>query len=360
MTFKKNYVLAIDTGSSGIRLGVFAEIKGRITLLNHAMLPISLTEESDNSRESNETIISLALEKLLSQCSINPKKVIRSIVSIPGRQVGLKQISTVKLAEEELETSLLFEARKHLPVKGDEVLLDYQIVNDKNDSLDLILAVSARQTIESIHRIFEHCSLKPDVIDVPILSVNNAILSSTDTNENHTLLIHCGHSLTHVSLVTSNGEFIARDIPIAGKHFTEELRKEKQITFEEAEAIKLEKGIMNADNNTSQSNEVEGISLALASSGTNKAVESLTRELQRSVRFFMKETDIKEVEKIFLSGGACNDKSFTEHLSKELRLPVDVFDPFTFNSIDTDIKEQIRPQFTQLVGLGIRRIKDAI
>lgn len=357
MTFKKNYILAIDPGSSNVRIGVFAKVKGKISLISYATAPINIMEENENNRESNETIIYLALEKLLNQSKINPKKVQKSIIAIAGRQVGIKQISTVKLAEEELESSLLFEARKHLPVKGDEVLLDYQIIEEKSDSLELLLAVSARQAIESIHKIYEHCSLKPDIIDVPILSINNAILANKEKESSNTLIIHCGNSLTHVSFLTADKQFFTRDIPIAGKHFTEELRKEKQISFEEAESIKLEKGIMNIDDNIT--NDTEGLSLALASSGINKAVESLTRELQRSIRFFMKEADIKELDKIYLSGGACCDESFNKHLSKELRLPVEVFDSFSANNIENDLKETMKPQLTSLSGLAIRRINDA-
>lgn len=359
MAFKKNYVLAIDPGSSIVRIAIFAGNKGEISFINHAEASVNLADDNENSRESNETVIALTLEKLLKQCNINPKKVNKCIISIPGKQIGLKQITTVKLAEEELESSLLFEARKHLPVKGDEVLLDYQILKENSDSLELLLAVSARQTIESIHRIFEQCMIKLDVIDVPVLALNNAILSTLE-EERHTLLIHCGHSLTHVSLITSGEKFMSRDIPVAGKHFTEEIRKEKQISIEEAEALKIEKGVMNTDDSSQSTSNADGLSLALASSGTNKAVESLTRELQRSVRFFLKEAEIREIDKIYLSGGACCDTSFCEHLSKELRMSVDVFDPFTLNKIDCDIKETVRPQYSQIVGLGIRRIKDAI
>lgn len=359
MIFKKNYILAIDIGSSIVRIGVFAEIKGEISLLNHDSLPISLGDDSESSRQSNETIISLALEKLLSQIGIKPKKIIKSIITIPGRQVGIKQISTVKLTDEELETSLLFEARKHLPVKGDEVLLDYQILKDQGDKIEVLLAVSSRQTIESIHHIFEHCSIKPDIIDVPILSINNAISSSVSDDED-VLVIHCGNSLTHISLQTKSGTFLSRDIPTGGLSFTEELRKEKQITFEEAENLKIENGIMSVDDNKENGVNDEGLSLALASAGTNKAVESLVRELQRSIRFFMKEASLNSVEKVYLSGGVFNDSSFVKHLSSELRLETEVFDPFQKNKIETDIKKEERAQFTQLVGMGIRRIKDAV
>lgn len=361
MKFKKNYVLAIDPGSSVIRIGVFSESKGQISLLTYGSIPVNLAEESESSKESNETIVSLALEKLLHQCGINPKKVSKSIISIPGRQVGIKQISTVKLAEEELESSLLFEARKHLPVKGDEVLLDYQILKEANDSLDVLLVVSARQAIERLHRVLEHCGIKPDVIDAPILSVNNAILSSINESDlSNVLVIHSGFSITHVSLYTADGLFMTREIPVAGKDFTEEIRKDKQISFDEADAIKIKSGVLKIDEEQKSDADNDGLSLALASTGTNKAVESLTRELQRSIRFFIKEASVNSIDTVYLSGGNCCDKSFVEHLSKELRLDVTLFDPFLANKIDTDLKEKERACYSQIVGMGIRGIKNAV
>lgn len=353
MAFKKNYVLAIDLGTSGIRLGVFADIRGKLTVINHGEIPVTLADESDNNRENNETVIMLALEKLLRQCEINPKKVVKTIISTPGRQVGIKQISMVKLSDEELESSLIFEARKHLPVKGDEVLLDYQILKDHGETLDVLLAVAARQTIESIHRILEQCGLKPDVIDVPILAVNNAVMNSLGDSP-ECLIIHSGYGVTHVSLFTAAGELMTREIPTAGREFTEEIRKEKQISFEEAEALKLEKGVLESNSAAPAAAEGE-LTLALASTGTNSAVESLTRELQRSIRFFIKEAGVQTLETIYLSGGTCADQSFIEHIQKELRMSVTLFDPFAANGIDTDIKERERSIYTQLVGMGIRR-----
>ncbi len=74
----------------------------------------------------------------------------------------------------------------------------------------------------------------------------------------------------------------------------------------------------------------------------------------------MKEENIRTVEKLFLTGGSASDNSLCEHLSKELRLPIEVFNAFEANSIESDIKGHEQASYTQLVGMGIRGLSDAL
>lgn len=361
MSFRKNAVLAIDIGSTALRVAELYINKGAITLGTHGKLAIHLEEESEQSKESNEAIISAGLEKLLSELRITGKKVQHSIISIPGKQIGIKQINTAKLTDEELTSSLLFEARKHLPLKGEEVLLDYQTIRENSDSLDILLSVTSRETVEMLHRVLHHSHIKPDVVDAPPLAMINAVLFAEKDAAKDLILLHIGATATQVVVLSKAGDLHTREVAIGGNHFTDEIRKEEQLSFEEAEALKLEKGVI-PDDDTSANSEAQSsglsLSLALESKGMNKAVEALTRELQRSIRFFIKEASIEAVDQIYISGGVAVDSTLRSHLEKELRLKISLFDPFTENDISNKIPTQEHSQYCQLLGMGLRRLHE--
>jgi len=67
------------------------------------------------------------LAEMLKSMKINPKKVKHLVSSIGGDNVSIKQIKTIFLPEEELESALFFEAKKHIPISGGEMLLTLQL-----------------------------------------------------------------------------------------------------------------------------------------------------------------------------------------------------------------------------------------
>jgi len=357
MAFKKGRLLAVDIGTCNIRIAEVHCNKEGISIHSIGEAPLSLEGAGEGNSTSVDIIYEEAIHRLVKENTVPLKKYKRSVVSIPGEQIGLKQISIIKLDESELESSLMFEARKHLPVKGDELVLDFQVLGEEENNLDVLLSVTTRQTIENLKNVLENSEITPDIFEVPTLAVMNALLLSRgETEPEHTGVVTIGGSSTTLSFVTKEKTFLTREIPLGGKQFTEEIQKEKKCSEEEAELEKIQKGVIPEESGLSADSASGGLSLALASSGTNPAVTALTRELQRSIRFFLKEGNMQSLEKIYLAGGSAGDQTLKNHLEKELRIPLEVIDPFKINGLKTTIPENERSRYTELVGLGLRGV----
>jgi type IV pilus assembly protein PilM len=353
---KKQSVCAIDFGAGTLKLVELVLGPKRIDVGKIGMITISESNESTNWMD--EENLTVCLSRLLSDLDINGKHSNPCITSIHGSQIGVKQIKTAKLAPEELRSSLVFEARKHMPVKG-EALLDYQVIHEGQEDLDVLLVVTTRQVIESHNRILLSCGLKPGIIDVPSLSLFNLLIMSGNLQQNQSAaIIQIGASVTHVGLLTGNGNLFSRDIPIAGNQFTEDIKRAQQVDTNEAERLKRERGVVRAAETRQNGGDDSGLQLALASQNTSRSVDSLMRELQRSIRFFLKESGNRTIDRILLSGGSAADESLKNLLEKELRMEVQLFDPFEIINIDTKLKHSERLCYTQAFGMALRRMHE--
>jgi Tfp pilus assembly PilM family ATPase len=63
---------------------------------------------------------------------------------------------------------------------------------------------------------------------------------------------------------------------------------------------------------------------------------------------------------VLLSGGACRLGNLTNYLSRELRLPVEIFDPLAQVEGSRAVSEDLRPLFAVAVGLATRRDSDSV
>ncbi len=355
MVTKRESVLALDFGSSGIKALQLASDRGRIRIDAFSSAPLQAADDQRENGSEREYAASAALRGLLQHMNVDPKKIRHVASSLPAGQIGVKQIRTVKLSEEELRSSLIFEARKHMPVKG-EVLLDFQIVSEDSEEVDVLLAVTTREAVETHNRILESAGLKAGVIDAPTLALANAVLLAGGAGAQSFAVIKIGASITHVCLCTPQRHFFSRDIAIAGRQFTEEIMRRHQCDTAVAEQYKRENGAINGGSSGAPVQQHGGLGLALASQDENKTLESLSRELQRSIRFFLKESGLRQIDATFVTGGGASDASLREQLARELRTELIEMNPFTLAGVDHKFDSAFQNEFAQAFGLGLRRM----
>ncbi len=351
-------VTAIDVGSSGLKLLEVRIDRGRLRITAAARQLFEEAPDADPESIPDEFTASNALTGLLAGLGTSTKKIRNVISNVPGAQVGIKQITTMKLNDDELRSSLLFEARKHMPVKG-QVLLDYQVVRTNDDSLDVLLVATSRAAVESHLAMLERCAVSPGVIDAPALATTNAsLLSDTAADSLPIAIINIGAAVTTVCYRTPRGDFFTRDIPIAGRHFTEDIRRSSGCSRSEAERIKLEDGLFNQRKDSTNSGETGGLSLSLEGKNSTQSVDNLVREIQRSLRFFIKESGLEGEGRVLVCGGSVCDQKLCDHLRRELRTPIERFDPFRNIELAVSLEENERPRYAQALGMALRRMHE--
>lgn len=353
-------VLALDMGGSSVKAVEMALERGRPVIKKSAMRELPVPADGDRGEGKPEALPRLlaCIGELLGGMGIKPSRVRRLVTGLPAHQVSIKQIKCLALPESEMRSALVFEARKHLPVEGD-VLMDYQVLARHGEELDVLLVVTTKQAVVGHLSTLEACGLKGGIIEAPSLSLWNAYLpagAASATVDGAVSLplgmVHVGAGSTGLSFFHRQGLFLTRDIPIAGDRFTEDLRQSMGTDFPAAEKAKAA-GAMFGSENAARSAGTAALELEGEGGKGHPSLQSLAREIQRSIRFYLKESGQPRMGKVLLAGGGAEDPGLREFLERELGQPLETFKP-----AGAEAGREAGPRFAQAIGMAIRGLHE--
>ncbi len=349
-------VLAVDLGSASLKAVELEADKGQVRVRRAASVDLPLPPDGDReNRPDRKARLISGLGDLLREMGVKPSKARGLVSSLPAPLVSIKQIRCPALPDAEIRSALVFEARKHLPVEG-EVLMDYQVLARRPEELEVLLVATAKQAVMGHLATLEACGLKGGIIEAPSLALWNAYLEVEKPAEEEAIgLLQIGAATSSLSFFRSGGLFFTREIPIAGDRFTADARDRSGSDFVAAEKAKVAHGLFG---NTEEGTGAKAAGLALEleeeTRGVNPALQDLVRELQRSIRFYLKESGRTRIAGLALAGGSAAGPGLDGHLAKEFGVPVKRFDPLARLERAPGVQVGNTMQFAQAIGMGLR------
>ena len=262
---------------------------------------------------------------------------------------SIKQIKTIFLPEEELESALFFEAKKHLPISGSEMLLDFQVlsVEEQTNNMNILLAAATKSMLKEHTDILQDAQLQPGIVDVEALAVANSFALNTFVEDGTYIILNIGGHRTNMVVWGPKVKFFARDIPWGGYNFTRDIMQKHDISFSEAESFKIEHGI--------QEDEVEeDTTLKMLDISEKSTQEQIAIEVRRSLRFYVKEVGNSDFRKVLLMGGSAKLKGLPEYLKENLNIETEVYSPYTNLEMPEKFKDKKDPQLALALGLAMR------
>ncbi|RMH74319.1 MAG: type IV pilus assembly protein PilM [Gemmatimonadetes bacterium] len=360
MLGNKKTAVGLDIGTHSIKLVQLERKHDQVKLVNYAIQEIFPEGKEYDAEKDNTVEYVSALSDVFKRLKIDPKRLKQIYTSIGGEAVSVKQIKTVSLTEDELESSLRFEARKHLPVGSSEIILDYQILGEDKDQgkIDVLLVVTTRKAYTKHAALLQQIGIKETapVIDVDSLAlVNSYVLLNAVNDDEIVVILNIGATRSVLAIYHRKGLFFTRDIPYGGNHFTHDLMREYDVDFGVGEQIKYDKGIFPQadidDNDPVTSVKMSRPSISLAEKQTQ---EMLVDEVRRSLRYYFKESGRNDFSRVLLTGGSAKIHSMDAFLSGQLHLPVSVYNPLEYMNLPGNMGVSEEPQIAQAVGLALR------
>lgn len=294
----------------------------------------------------------MAVKELFRQQGLNPKRVKGLVTGINGSSASIKQITTMEMVSEELESAMTFEARKHIPMDGTDAVIDYQIFGSNQrevDKIDVGLVACTKGVLNSHIDLIKECGLRPGVVDVNPIALSNAFTFIKNMPDDGLVVILDIGAVSSTLVVYGKGQqYFTRDLPLGGHHFVKELSDKKEISYTEAQDLLFKEGLSAAVSNAfMEPSDRVGIA-------ERTVYDNLVEDLRRSLRFYAKQTGQSFFLKVFLSGGAADTAGLTDFISSKLNIECDIFDPFFEVEGAENISVNNPSQFTTALGLGIR------
>ena len=353
MLFRAQSILGLDIGSSAIKMVDLEPNGSRMTLQHYGHKPLP-SEAIVQGSLMNSPAISNAIRNTCAGIRSKGRGV---ATSVSGHSVIVKKISMPFMSEEELEQQIRWEAEQYIPFDINEVNVDYQILQEGGveGQMEVLLVAAKKDLMDDYLNVVSDAGLGLSVLDVDAFALSNAYeFNYTPDPDSTVALVDVGASVVTISIMNGSVPVFTRDLSAGGNHYTEEIQKTLNITFEEAETLKHGgRGEMSKD---VVPQEIEDAIRAVS--------ETLVGEIQRSLDFYRATHASQSLEKVFLSGGCANVPGFPKLFQESIEIPVEILDLLRNVDLppDLDRADEFRalaPSFAVAMGLGLRRMNES-
>jgi type IV pilus assembly protein PilM len=345
--------LGLDIGSSSIKLVQLKESKKGISLASFSMAPLP-SEAIVDGALMNSTAVVDTIQGMISNQKLKNRQV---AISISGHSVIIKKISLPAMTPEELDESIKWEAEQYIPFDVNDVYIDYQILQTRPEQgqMDVLLVAAKKEIVDEYAGVVREAGLEPICVGIDCLTIQQCFELNYGYPPGETVvLIDVGASTININVVANGITTFTRDIAMGGNQFTEEIQKQLNVSYDEAEAYKLggERGV-DADSVVPQ--EVERVMGTVS--------DSMASEIHRSLDFYMATSSEGRISRIYLSGGTAKVPALARTLENRIGVACELVDPFRGIQIDPklfnlDYVNAVRPLAAVAVGLGLRKTGD--
>ena len=349
---KEEHIFAIDIGATSIKLCEFvygAEHDG-LTLAHFAHREY----EEELSEETRIGVISGLLRQMLAEGGFVGKN---ALLCLSG-QLALMRFAKLPPGEydqKQIRQLAEFEATNNIPFPVDQIIKDYQFIRSSDgESLDLMAVVVKNDIVEQFTTSISDIGCVPTLIDVAPAACYNAAKANGLGNEGCDVILNIGGRVTTVVFVEGE-QFYARTIPIAGYFITQQIAREFNIDFTEAEELKRKHGFVALGGAYA---EPESETAANVSKIIRNAMARLHGEIVRTINGYVAQQHGTKPSRIFLTGGTSICTYTDTFFSEKMGIPVEYFNPFLcvtlLDSVDKAKLQSVAHLFTECVGLGLR------
>jgi type IV pilus assembly protein PilM len=351
---KAKLTLGLDIGSSSVKVVLLKEGRRRgeemYQLLAFGMKPLPPEAIVDGAL-MNSTAIVQAINSLKDELRIPRGR--EASIGVSGHSVIIKKISLPRMTQEELDESIQWEAEQYIPFDVKDVNIDtfpLDTGSEATGQMDVLLVAAKKDMINDYTSVVNEAGLTPAVVDVDAFAVQNCFESNYDLSKNETIvLINAGASVVNINIIANGATTFTRDVTIGGNQFTEEIQKQLNVSYDEAEALKIGGGHSETDSVVPQ--EVERVLGTVA--------EQMAGEIQRSLDFYAATAADAHIAKVYLSGGTAKIPAVFKTIERRVGAPVEILNPFKRIAVDTrrfdpEYVMDVAPMAAVAVGLGLR------
>ncbi len=344
---KKPVILGLDISSTSVKLLELEQDGDNYRVQSLAVEPLPDNAVVEKNFQDIEAI-GETIQKAVKRSGTKAKL---AAVAVAGSAVITKIINMpANLSENELEEQIQQEADQYIPYPLEEINLDFEVVGptaNNPDTVDVLLAASRSENIESRTDALDIGGLTPKVVDVEAYTVENVAPLLTSQMEDGgkdkiIAVIDIGATMTSLNVIENGNLIYTREQNFGGKQLTEEIMRRYGLAYEEAGRLKKSGGL--PDNYIPEVLE--------------PFKETIAQQVSRFLQFFYTSGQHNSVDLIALAGGCASIPGIDELVESQLGVITVIANPFANMSLSSKVNPQSlskdAPSLMIACGLALR------
>ena len=345
-----NRILSLDFGTQTVGLAEFQAGKdGGLVLTNYQTSELLADPAVDSTRLAQAKI---SIGELVAARGIKGAKI---NYAVSAQSVFTRFVKLPSVGEEQVEQIVGFEAQQNVPFPIDEVVWDYQLVDQGNAAeVEVVLVAIKSDLLDEVNDAVEASGLATSIVDVSPMALYNAYRYNYSEVQECALLIDIGARTTNLIFIEPRKVF-SRSIPIGGTKVTEAIAKDFNEAFAAAETRKKNDGFVSLGGTYADPDDPD---VARVSKMIRNTMTRLHAEISRSISFYRAQQHGAAPQRVLLCGGTASLPYMREFFHEKLQLPVEFFNPLRNVAIGPGLNvDEIARQAHTLgepVGLALR------
>ncbi len=302
--YSGNEMVGIDVGASAVRLVQLKKGGANPSLVafGSAQLPPNIAQ-SDSKLDQQK--VAEIIKRLIKSSNVSTKYV---NTALPGSTVFSTIIALPPMSQADLAQAVRYQAEQNIPLKIDEVKIDWQIVRENpitKEKAVMIIAAPKAKT-EKVMNLFEMADLDVVCLETSSIAVARAISSP---NEPLVMVLNLGASASEITIIENGIVSHVRNLPVGGTALTRVIARDLGLDNTQAEQFKMRFGL--------SQDKLEG----QVYKTIKPLIDNIVEEIQRSIKFYNTQFG-GEVKKIFLTGGTARLPEIISCFKSELNIEV--------------------------------------
>jgi type IV pilus assembly protein PilM len=340
-------MLGLDISSTTVKLLELSMSNGHYKVESMAIEPLPDDAVSEKNIQDPEAV-GECIQKAVKKSGTKVKNV---AVAVAGSAVITKIITMpANLSDSELESQIQTEADQYIPYPLEEINLDFEVIGptrDNPETVDVLLAASRSENIETRTSALEIAGLKPKIMDVEAYTIEKAsslIAAQIEEGEDNRIIavIDIGATMTSLNVIEDGHLIYTREQSFGGKQLTEEIMRRYGLSYEEAGRLKKTGGL--PDNYIPEVLE--------------PFKETIAQQVGRFLQFFYTAGQHSHVSLIALAGGCAAIPGIDELIESQLETRTVIANPFANMSLSPKVNPQSlsndAPSLMIACGLAMR------
>jgi len=339
---KQKALVGLDIGSSSIKAVELKSTKHGYELVSFGLEPLAQDTVVDGAI-MDAPLVAGAISNIFDSHKVKTKNV---ATAVSGHSVIVKRVSLPSMTEDELYDRIQSEASQHIPFDIADVNLDHQLLESVDSQMDVLLVAVKKDKILNHTNVLAQAGKNSTVVDIDAFALQNAFEVNYTVDSSATIaLLNIGASLMNINITKAGMPLFIRDVSVGGNQYTDILQKELQLSFQEAEDLKLGK--------TGGDSEAEMVQPLLES-----VTDMLVMEVQKTFDFFRETYPRETISQVLISGGTSRIAGLAQRIQETFGYPTQALDPFKSVTIgpkvDTAKVTAMGPSLAVAVGLALR------
>lgn len=329
--------VGLDIGTDYIRAAQIKPTASGNTLVAYGSVTMPFGAVVEGEIVDSEAV-STALRELWKRAGIRAKDV---SIGVSNQKVVVRLIDLPYMERDELEGAIQYQAQDYIPIPIEEAIIDFQIIGDymtpaDEHMMEVLLVAAQKDMIASAVSAVEGAGLKLAQVDVTAFALVRALLGvgtgwlgdDSETAGEAFGVVHISSGLTNIVVVERGIPRFTRVSSLAGNQFTQAIANVLNLTFDEAEDLKIRAGLPSID--VAEVPEVGEDSqlVRAAQDALEREANKFIAEVRRSLDYYLTQaTQAGAIRRIYLTGTGSQLKNLPNYLEKGLQTQVVLGDP---------------------------------